>query len=195
MSNILEGSMNDISQDILEKASQGDLEAFEQVYKSASGFVYNVALRISRNSSDAEDVAQEVFMKVYHSLRDFQFRSSFKTWVYRITVNTAINRYRKSARQEKDRVDYDTIIETLPGAGSAAEKAIQGDNETRLCALLEPLSPEFRACLVLREIEGLSYQEIAESLKIPVNTVRSRLKRARQALLEEAGKVQVRDEM
>jgi RNA polymerase sigma-70 factor (ECF subfamily) len=187
--------MNDIAVDILEKASQGDLEAFEQVYKSAGGFVYNVALRIIRNSADAEEVAQEVFMKVYHSLKDFQFRSSFKTWVYRITVNTAINRYRKFAREEKDKVDYGSIIETLPGVGSAAEKAIQSDNETRLNALLGLLSPEHRVCLVLREIEGLSYQEIAASLKIPVNTVRSRLKRARQALLEQAGKDQVQDEV
>jgi RNA polymerase sigma-70 factor, ECF subfamily len=187
--------MNDIARDILEKASQGDLEAFEQMYKSASGFVYNVALRIIRNSADAEEVTQDVFMKVYHSLKNFQFRSSFKTWVYRITVNTAINRYRKFAREEKDKMDYDGMIETLPGAGSTAEKAIQGDNETRLNALLELLSPEHRACLVLREIEGLNYQEIAASLNIPVNTVRSRLKRARLALLEKAGKDQVRDEV
>lgn len=193
MSNMVEGLMNDIAADVLEKASRGDLEAFEQVYKSASGFVYNVALRIIRNSADAEEVAQEVFMKVYHSLKDFQFRSSFKTWVYRITVNTAINYYRKLAREGKDKVDYGSVIETLPGAGSTAEKAIQSDNETRLSALLGLLSPEHRACIVLREIEGLSYQEISASLKIPVNTVRSRLKRARQALLEEAGKAQVQD--
>lgn len=187
--------MNDIDQDILEKASQGDLEAFERVYKSASGFVYNVALRVTRNSADAEEVTQDVFMKIYHNLESFQFRSAFKTWVYRITVNTAINRYRKSSREEKDRLDYDGIIETLPGAGSAAEKAIQSDNETRLNKLLELLSPQHRACLVLREIEGLSYQEIAGSLKIPVNTVRSRLKRARQSLLEQAGKGLVQDEV
>ncbi len=195
MSNILEGLMNDISQDILEKASQGDLEAFERVYKSASGFVYNVALRVSRNSADAQEVTQDVFMKILHNLKGFQFRSAFKTWVYRITVNAAINHYRKSSREEKDKADYQGIIETIPGSGSAADKAVQNDNETRLKALLELLSPQHRACLVLREIEGLSYQEIAASLKIPVNTVRSRLKRARQALLEQAGKDQVQDEL
>jgi RNA polymerase sigma-70 factor (ECF subfamily) len=185
--------MNDIGQDVLEKASQGDLEAFEQVYKSASGFVYNVALRVTRNSADAEEVTQDVFMKIYHNLKNFQFRSTFKTWVYRITVNTAINCFRRSSREERDKVDYDGIIESLPGGCSTAERVVQAENETRLDSLMKLLSPEHRTCLILREIEGLSYQEIAASLKIPVNTVRSRLKRAREALLEEARKMQVQN--
>lgn len=185
--------MIDIALDTLERASQGDIGAFEQVYKAASGFVYNVAFRITHNNADAEEVVQDVFMKIYHHLKDFQFRSAFKTWVYRITMNTAINRYRKSAREESDRVDYDNISEALPGDHSTAEDVIQSDNEARLNALLELLSPEHKACLILREIEGLSYQEIAVALKIPVNTVRSRLKRARQALLEEARKGLVKD--
>jgi len=176
--------MQDIPSDILERASCGDTSAFEQVYKAASGFVYNIAFKITRNSADAEEVTQDVFMKIYHSLRDFQFRSAFKTWVYRITANTAINRYRKSTRESKYKADDNSIIESFPGSSSTAEGAIQSDNEARLNALLGMLTPEHKACLLLREIEGLSYQEIAASLKIPVNTVRSRLKRARQALLE-----------
>jgi len=185
--------MNDIALEVLERASQGDTGAFEQVYRAASGFVYNVALRITRDSADAEEVAQDVFMKIYHNLKSFQFRCAFKTWVYRITVNTAINSCRKSMREERDRVNDDNIIESFPGGRSAAEGAIQSDIETRLNALLGMLSPEYKACLVLREIEGLSYQEISATLKIPVNTVRSRLKRARQALLEEARKGPVKD--
>jgi RNA polymerase sigma-70 factor, ECF subfamily len=185
--------MNDIGVDILEKASQGDLQAFEQVYKSASGFVYSVALRVTRNSADAEEVTQDVFMKIYHNLKNFQFRSTFKTWVYRITINTAINCFRRGSKEERSKVDYDGIIESLPAGCSTSERVIQAENEARLDRLLQLLSPEHRTCLILREIEGLSYQEIAASLKIPVNTVRSRLKRARQALLEEARKAQVQN--
>ena len=185
--------MHDIALDILERASQGDMEAFEQVYKAASGFVYNVALRVTRNSADAEEVTQDVFMKIYHNLKGFRFRSAFKTWAYRVTVNTAINRYRRSIREEKGRVYSENIVESLPSTYSAAEGAIQTDNEARLNALLERLSPQHKTCLILREIEELSYQEIAVALKIPVNTVRSRLKRARQALLEEARKGLVKD--
>lgn len=185
--------MNDVSLEILERASCGDMAAFEQVYKITSSFVYNVAFRITRNSPDAEEVTQDVFMKIYRNLKDFQFRSAFKTWLYRITVNTAINRYRRSTREQKGRIDYDNIIESLPGASSTAEDIIQRDNEARLNALLAMLSPQHKACLILREIEGLSYQEIAFALNIPVNTVRSRLKRAREALLEEARKGLMKD--
>jgi len=176
--------MQDIPLDTLELASSGDIGAFEQVYRAASGFVYNIAFNITRNSADAEEVAQDVFMKIYHNLKGFQFRSAFTTWAYRITVNTAINRYRKSTRESKYKVDNNGMIESFPGGNSAAEGAIKSDNESRLNALLEMLTPEHKACLLLREIEGLSYREIAASLKISVNTVRSRLKRARQALLE-----------
>src|SRR5512135_2737749 len=156
--------IQDISPDVLERASQGDLEAFEQVYKSASGFVYNVALRITRHAADAEEVTQDVFMKIYRCLKDFRFRSSFKTWVYRITANTAITYYRKSMREKMRRVDQEGLIESFPVGGSAADAALQNDQEARLQALLGHLSPEHRSCLILREIEGLSYQEIAAAL-------------------------------
>ncbi len=180
--------MENINIDILIRASKGDIDAFEQIYKSASTFVYNVALRITHNSADAQEVTQDVFMKIYHNLKNFQFRSAFKTWVYRITVNTAINRYRKTTREEKDRLGYDTVSESLAAENRTIEQVSQGDNETRLNTLLGSLNPEFKACLVLREIEGLSYQEIALALSIPINTVRSRLKRAREALLVQARK-------
>jgi RNA polymerase sigma-70 factor (ECF subfamily) len=185
--------MIDISRDIVIKAGAGDIKAFETIYMATSDFVYNVALRITRNSADAEEVSQDVFMKVYHNLKGFQFRSAFKTWVYRITVNTAINQYRKSARETKDRLDYDSVIESIPDSHSTAEGAIQSDSEVRLNELLGVLSPEFKVCLILREIEGLSYQEIADALKIPLNTVRTRLKRAREALLGKSRKGLIKD--
>jgi len=185
--------MQDIAWDILKRAAQGDIDSFEEIYKVTSGFVYNVALKVTHSHADAEEVTQDVFMKIYRHLKDFQFRSAFKTWVYRITVNTAISRYRKSAKEEKGRVDYDSVIESFPGVSSTAEGAIQNDNEARLNNLLAKLSPEHKACIILREIEGLSYQEIAVSLKIPVNTVRSRLKRAREAFLGETKRGLVKD--
>jgi RNA polymerase sigma-70 factor, ECF subfamily len=178
--------MNDLALDVLERASAGDMDAFEQIYRATSSFVYNVALRITRNSADAEEATQDVFMKIYKNLKGFGFRSAFKTWVYRITVNTAINHYRKFSKEEKNRVDYDNIIESLPDHRLITEEASQSDNQARLNALFDRLSPKYKTCLILREIEGLSYQEIAGTLNMPVNTVRSRLKRARQALLVEA---------
>lgn len=178
--------MDDIALDLLKRAAEGNMDAFEQIYRAISSFVYNVALRITHNNADAQETTQDVFMKIHKNLKGFQFRSTFKTWVYRITINTAINHYRKSNKEEKGRVDYDNIIESLPDTRVAMEGINQSDHEFRLNALLDRLSLEHKTCLILREIEGLSYQEIAGTLTIPVNTVRSRLKRARQALLVEA---------
>ncbi|MDD5565495.1 MAG: sigma-70 family RNA polymerase sigma factor [Candidatus Omnitrophica bacterium] len=187
--------MGDIDSAIIEKAASGDMEAFEQVYRTFSGFVYNVALRVTRNSPDAEEVTQDVFMKIFHELRQFQFRSAFKTWVYRITTNTAINYYRKTKRERKDRVDFEGVIDTVRSDYSTRDEVMRNDSESKIRALLEVLSPAHKMCLILREIEGLRYQEIAAILAIPVNTVRSRLKRARQALLEAAQRGLVEDEV
>ena len=179
----------EITQELLKRSSLGDMLAFEELYKATSGFVYNVALNITRNCADAEEVTQDVFMKVYRNLKKFQFRSAFKTWVYRITVNTAINRYRRAKKEEQGRLDYDGVIASFPAVNCAAESAIKSDNKEVLNKLLDKLIPEYKACLILREIEGLSYQEIVAALRIPLNTVRSRLRRAREALLAAAGKV------
>ena len=179
--------MENISRDIIEQAQAGDRAAFERIYKAASGFVYNVALRITNNHQEAEEVAQDVFLKIYHHLKDFAFRSSFKTWAYRITVNTALNAYKKTARGLRGRQDFDTVIETQPAPDNTQQQVIQQEerllNQARLEALLNKLNVAQRTCIVLREIQGLSYQEISRVLKINLNTVRSRLKRAREALM------------
>lgn len=178
--------MIEIPQSVLGEASLGNMQAFEEIYRAASGFVYNVALGIVRNSHDAQEVTQDVFMKIYHNLKSFGFHSSFRTWVYRIAVNTAIDRYRQVLRANKGRLDYDAAQAEGSCAPSVLKQANQFDNRAKIGKLLDTLNPEQKACILLREIEGLSYRDIAGVLKIPVNTVRSRLKRARQALLQYA---------
>lgn len=180
--------MRDIDFDMLKRASGGDIEAFEDIYRTFSGFVYNVARGITRDRADAEEVTQDVFIKAYRGLKGFRFGSSFKTWIYRIAVNEALNRYNRSKKEKIRRANYDDSIETQPAAHLGAEEIMRSDNETRYAMLLEKLDRHQRACLVLRGIEGLSYKDIAGVLRIPINTVRSRLKRARQALLEKARK-------
>jgi RNA polymerase sigma-70 factor (ECF subfamily) len=175
--------MEDISRDILIRASQGDMDAFEHIYKATSGFVFNVALRITNSSHDAEEVTQDVFMKVYRSLPAFEFRSSLRTWIYRITVNAAINSRKRISKETDRRSDYDTAIKTQCAPETADARVNQADQERVVASLLSALNPDQRACVVLREIEGLSYQQISEVLKININTVRSRLKRAREVLM------------
>ena len=178
--------VNDIETDVLESASKGDIGAFEKIYKATSGFVYNVAWRVTRNSQDAQEVTQDVFMKIYRNLNSFRFRSSFRTWVYRITINTAINRYRKARRENRERIEYDKVKHLVWDAPAETAGIERDDNKNILHGLLDRLNPEQKTCIILREIEGLSYKDISVALNIPVNTVRSRLKRGREALLQYA---------
>lgn len=175
--------MQGISDDILIRASEGDMDAFEEIYRATSGCVYNAAFRIVNNREDAEEITQEVFLTIYQKLKGFRFQSSFKTWVYRITVNSAINYSKKRAREKAKAAEYDNG----PWPGSASdemERKIDAEHrEKTIASMLDVLNPDQRACIVLRNIEGLSYREIAESLRININTVRSRLKRARETLL------------
>lgn len=176
--------MKEIEKTTILKAAAGDMTAFEEIYRTASGFVYTTALAVTRNTADAEEVTQDVFLKIYAHLKGFRFQSSLKTWIYRITMNTALNVCRKNSEERGRRADYDLALKTQPAPDTATVRLEQDEIRDALGSLLDNLNPDQRACIVLREIEGLSYQEIAESLEVNINTVRTRLKRAREALLK-----------
>lgn len=176
--------MQDISRHIIEKAVSGDIDAFEEIYKTFSSAVYTAAFNITRNEQDAKEATQDVFINVFRKLRHFKFESSFGTWIYRITVNTAINIYKSRARYRQKTDTVENIEDIADNNVAAGREDIDKEYAaTKVTGLLGILSPEHRSCIVLREIEGLDYQEMAEVLKIPLNTVRSRLKRAREALI------------
>lgn len=175
--------MQDISEDVILRAARGESDAFEQILKAYGEVVYNVSLRVVRHKEDAEEVAQEVFLTLYRKLRGFEGRSSLKTWIYRITVNTAINFAKRAARMKDKTVGYDETNEPAD-AHSEAQERTEGEYAGKVVdRLLQMLSEEQRACIVLRNVEGLSYEEIAGALGININAVRSRLKRARERLL------------
>jgi len=175
--------MQDIPKDILTQASKGNVEAFEEIYRATSDFIYSVAHRITTNREDAQEVTQDVFLKIYKNLKSFRSQSSFKTWIYRIAANTAINAHKRRARELSRKVKYNDDIELKYTHDSTKETIDKESNEALVKSMLNILNPDQRACVVLKDIEGLSYKEIAEALKININTVRSRLKRAREALL------------
>ena len=143
--------MQDIPERVLLEASRGNIEAFEEIYKATAGFVYSIAMRIIRNNVDAEEITQDVFMKIYQNLHNFEFRSSFRTWVYRITVNSAISRYRASRKERYVQLDYDKVIEKVPDPKEAVACMEQHDSERQLNSLLDILNAEQRACLVDRK--------------------------------------------
>lgn len=176
--------MKDIPEDIIVRAANGDLRAFEEIYRLSCGFVFSVALRVTNNHADAQEVTQDVFLKIHRKLKGFRFLSSFKTWIYRVTVNTAINKYKSAVKQTAKRVDFDSVINVTAARDIMEESIDKEYAQAAVSGLLEMLNPDQRACLVLREVHGLSYAEISEAMKININTVRSRLKRARLALME-----------
>ncbi|MDD5438688.1 MAG: RNA polymerase sigma factor [Candidatus Omnitrophica bacterium] len=178
--------MKEISKELLTEAASGNMEAFQEVYKALAGYVYTVALKVTQNRADAEEVTQDVFITVYKNLNTFAFKASFKTWVYRITMNMAINKYRVTARNKTRHVDLDSAPDAACGASTVTQHLEEEETKNRLDVLLAKLSPEMRSCIILREIEGMDYKEIAGTLKIPLNTVRSRLKRSREALMAAA---------
>lgn len=173
--------MQDITDDIIEKAAEGDPGSFEAIYRATSGFVFNVACRIVGNRQDAQEVTQEVFLTVYHKLNSFRFQSSFKTWLYRVAANSAINYSKKVSKERNRAVEYDDTLNSVDAR--VREDMDRQGQEAQINSLLKALNPDQRACVVLRNIEGLSYQQIAGALGININTVRSRLKRGREVLL------------
>lgn len=179
--------MDEIDRGVIDRAISGDMEAFKRLYAAYSGMAYTVAFRITGNHADAQDATQEVFVKMHRSLGEFRLDSSLKTWIYRVAVNTAINIYRSRKRRRTEPIDENDINEIgiAPEAGRLLEKM---EAEEMVKDLLSCLTPEHRACIVLREIEGLDYKEIAGALGIPLNTVRTRLLRAREALIEHCKK-------
>ncbi len=174
--------MND--ETLIDLTLSGDKEAFGTLARKYQDRVYNLALPIVGNSEDAMDVVQETFLQALSHLDGFRRSSRFYTWLYRIAYNCAIGALRR-----RRTASFDQIVEATGERFVASEAAPDADaklaDDVRILREeISKLPEEFRAALVLREMEGANYDEIAETLKIPIGTVRSRLHRARQALRE-----------
>ena len=172
------------------KAQAGQKEAFGELVNRYYEMVYGLSFGILNHQEAAKDAAQEVFLKAFRELHKFEGKSKFKTWLYRITLNTAIDQARaKRPSQSLDATDASDEEDTTPvvildqGAGPR-EAAFQNELQDLITQALQQLSAEHRAVLVLREWEGLGYEEIAELLKIQIGTVMSRLFYARKKLAE-----------
>jgi RNA polymerase sigma-70 factor (ECF subfamily) len=175
--------------DLVARCQKGDPAAFSRLVAVHESMVFNLAARLLGDGEEARDVAQEVFLQVYRTLGRFEGRSSLKTWIYRIVVNQCHNRRRFWHRHGRDREE--TLDEALPappaaGTGTAMpnpyEQTRRRERARAVQQALLGLRFEQRAVVLLREIEGLSGEEVAAALGIPEGTVKSRLSRAREAL-------------
>lgn len=189
------GALNVIDDYILlHKAKNGDIYAFEDLISKYEKKVYNTVLRIIRDKEAAKDISQEVFIKVYKSLKNFNEKSKFSTWLYRIAVNTSIDELRKN----KNRYNNISLDNPDPEHGNTrqAEFEISGSKDTpeeklikkekikELYKAINMLQEDQRILILLRDIQGLSYDEISDVTGIKIGTVKSKLNRARNALKE-----------
>ena len=177
--------------DLLRRARRGDVQAFGLLVGRYQDYVYNAACHLVGSAVEAEDISQDVFLRAYGNLARFEGRAKFSTWLYGIMLNAVRSHWRRRAGHatfsldDFDGDDEDSSRADPPDAADGppreAERREQVQSVRRAIGCLEP---DLREILVLRDIQGLSYEELAEALSVPSGTVKSRLHRARQALKE-----------
>jgi RNA polymerase sigma-70 factor (ECF subfamily) len=181
-------TQDDSDQQLVERVQAGDKSAFDLLVRKYQHRVLKLVSRFVSDAAEAEDVAQEAFLKAYRALASFRGDSAFYTWLYRIAINTAKNALVSNRRRP---VDFDLDLQD-PEQYDRHARLKEGDTPEGVLLTeeirnvveraMEQLPEDLRTAIILRELEGLSYEEIAEAMDCPVGTVRSRIFRAREAI-------------
>jgi len=180
--------IEDLDQELVQRVQQGDKSAFDLLVIKYQHKIVHLVNRYVKDPSEAQDVAQDAFIKAYRALGDFRGDSAFYTWLYRIAINTAKNYLLSRSRRH---FDYEIDVQDAEQVENAPQlKDIETPenllmNEQIVAvikAAIEKLPEEMRVAITLREFEGMSYEEIAEAMDCPIGTVRSRIFRAREAI-------------
>ena len=166
--------------ELVERAQDGDRRAFSELVRRHQAAVYRACYRILGNREDAKDASQEAFIRAYRKLDTFRGDSAFKTWMLRLTMNVSLN---ERSRPKIPPVDA-ALAETIPGPETPESELIKFEAAARLHKALQLLRPNYRAAVVLRDLEGLTYRETAESLEVPEGTAKSWAHRGREQLKE-----------
>jgi RNA polymerase sigma-70 factor (ECF subfamily) len=185
-------SVSTAETEFIERLKRGDAAAFEQWVSDRSGEIYGLLFRLTENGEEARDLTQETFLRAFQSIARFRGEADLRTWLYRIAINQARNRWRWWRRRHRDStVSLDAtqgqanqpLIATLVEASENPEqRTLAHEREVVLRAALQKLGLPYRETVILRDIEGFSYEEIAATLDINVGTVKSRLARGRLEL-------------
>jgi RNA polymerase sigma-70 factor, ECF subfamily len=176
---------------LISRCQQGDQDALKEIFDQYHKKVYRIAYGVVRQREDAFDIVQEVFIKLFRSIRDFKGRSKFYTYLYRMTVNTAIDHSRKRGKVLTSSIDGEEGIQISDDAEKRPDRIFaHKELEEKVNGAMQKLPFDQRTALVLREVEGLSYQEMAEAMNCSIGTVMSRLhygrKRMQELLKDEA---------
>ena len=169
--------------ELVRRAAEGDVRAFERLVVQYQGKVRSFARSFAPDHDEAADLAQEALVKVYRSIGSFRFESSFTTWLFRIVKNTFLDAVKSRAAKERSLQEpLDGEGERLAEAALAEERLLREEDRAAVWRAIARVPESYRAVLVLFDVEGLAYDEIAQVLGMPVGTVKSRLNRGREAL-------------
>lgn len=180
----------EVDRGLVEKAQQGDREAFRQLVERHQRRAFAIAISTVRDENDAREIVQEAFLRVHKSLHKFQGGSSFFTWLYRIVTNLAIDHVRRPANREAelfddvqlgDKPEVFPFISRIEGA-DPVDRVRRQEIGARIRKALDDLPPYHRSVIIMREVEGMSYQEMADAMDVSKGTIMSRLFHARQKL-------------
>lgn len=171
---------------LIDRASKGDAAAFNELLGLHEKKMYAVCFRMCGNYEDAQDCLQEAMLRVYRSISGFKGQSSFSTWLYRVTMNTCLDELRR--RKTKQTTSLDGLLDTgwspSDDFDTPEHHALSGEKSRTIQAMIADLPEDMRSAVVLRDVEGFSYEEIAEMLSINVGTIKSRISRGREKLRE-----------
>ena len=182
--------MEQNEQKLIARASGGDPAAFNQLMAMHEKRMYAVALRMFANREDAQDCLQEAMLRVYRAIGSFKGQSSFSTWVYRITMNTCLDELRRKKNRPNTSLDnlLDQGWSPSDGDNAPERSAIQSETRAQLAGAIRELPEDMRSAIVLRDVQGYSYDEIAQMLDVNVGTIKSRISRGREKLREKLSK-------
>lgn len=179
-------------QELIQKSQQGDMNAFEQLLLRYEKKVYTIAYKYMGNHDDASDMAQEAFIKAYQSIGRFRGEASFSTWIGRITANQCLDELRRRKKVQITSLDDEVELEEgsvkkeiADEADTPEEHTIKQETVQYVQSMIGQMREEYRIVLVMRELDGRSYEEIAQALSCSLGTVKSRISRARNYLKEQ----------
>ena len=181
---------------LIERCLKGDQSAWDAIVRLYWRKVFNIAYKFVGRHDEAEDLTQDIFLKLFKSLKTFDRRANFSTWLISVSRNLCIDHYR-SMRREHDAVTHDVDASTLANASTTDSPLVlleRRDRVSLLRAALDRLAPTLRMAVMLRDIQELSYQEIAERLGVPEGTVKSRINRGRTELARQIARLRERQE-
>jgi len=179
---------------LIARSKKGDKAAFEELVRQFSKYVYTTAFFVLRDAHEAEDVSQEVFVKVYLSIKGFRGLSSFKTWIRKLTVNTCIDKLRLRSKTKGKKVSLDKITEEYEIVFNKFDQGLENhyfNKETvkDVLKIMVSLDESYRVPLILRDLQDYSYREISELTGKPIGTVKTNIHRARKMIEKKIKKI------